>query len=93
MFKNLDNVHSELESLKANYSKVQQQCSAPKPCNKTLTSNVKSPKEKITSMTVKLRRTKQGSQEHRDLFSNSDFDVLQDIGKYNCSIRTTRSFK
>ena len=80
--KNLDEVRSELESLKVNYSNVQQQCSALKARNKLLTSNVKSLKEEITSLTEKHTqkdKTKlMGTQ--RSKSSNSDaFDVLQDI--------------
>ena len=81
--KNLDKVRSELESLKVDYSKVQQQCSALKARNKTLTSNVKSLKEEITSLTEYTHTHKDkakliGAQRPKSLNSD-DFDVLQDI--------------
>ena len=79
---NLDKARSELKSLKADYSKVQQQCSALKARNKTLTSNVKSLKEEITSLTEKHTHKDKaklmGAQRPKSLNSDN-FDVLQDI--------------
>ena len=51
--KNLDEARSELESLRADYSKTQQQCSALRARNKTLSSDVKSLKAQVTSLTEK----------------------------------------
>ena len=51
--KNLDEARSELESLRADYSKTQQQCSALRARNKTLSSDVKSLKVQVTSLTEK----------------------------------------
>jgi DNA repair exonuclease SbcCD ATPase subunit len=77
--KNLDEARSELESLKAGYSKIQQQCSALKARNKTLTSTVKSLKEEI-SLAEKEDQSAGKARRSRPTCSNCDnFDMLQDI--------------
>lgn len=76
--KNLDETRSELESLKADYCNVQQQCSALKARNKTLAGTVKSLKEEITSLTEKQDKAK--FKETLSKSSNSDdYDVIHDI--------------
>ena len=78
--KNLDETRSELESLKADYSKIQQQCSALKARNKTLTSHVKSMKEEITSLQGQKDKAK--LMFRKSNYSNSDdFYVFQGVEK------------
>ena len=86
--KNLGETRSELESLRADYSKVQQQCSALKARNKTLTSNVKSLKEEITSLTEKQAKNDKAklmvmlrakSSNSDNYFSQDECDMLQDV--------------
>ena len=86
--KNLNEVRSVLESLRADYSKVQQQCSALKARNTTLTSNVKSLKEEITSLTEKQAKTDKAkdmvtlramSSNSDNYFSQDEGDMLQDV--------------
>ena len=86
--KNLGEARSELESLRADYSKVQQQCSALKARNKILTSNVKSLKEEITSLTEKQAQNDKAklmvalrakSSNSDNYFSQDECDMLQDV--------------
>ena len=51
--RNLEESRLELESLKSEYAKVQQQCNALKARNKTLTSDVKSLRSQLTTMLEK----------------------------------------
>ena len=72
--RSLDEVKSELETLKTEHSKILQQCSALKARNKTLASSVKSLKEQITS------RTEKQTKNDRDIvkFVNSDGHTSQE---------------
>ena len=74
--KNLDDARSELETLRFEYSKVQQQCSALKARNKMLTSNVKTLKAEIASLTEKLSRNVYLSSQ---LAGQVDNDRLKDL--------------
>ena len=92
--KNLDEAHSELELLKASYSKTIQQCSALKARNKTLTSTVKSLKEEI-SLTAKEDQRGEPRRPRRTSSNSDSFDMLQDterekqlLNKENQILRT-----
>ena len=81
--KNLSEARSELESLRADYSKVQQQCSTLKAHSKTLTSNVRSLRQlEITSLTEKQAQNDKAKLMVmlRAKSSNSDNYFSQDEG-------------
>lgn len=78
--RNLDEARSELESLKAEYSNVQQQCSALKARNKTLTNHVKSMKEEIASLQAQVDKAKLMEIPRSKSANSNDFDtVFQDM--------------
>ena len=92
--KNLDEARSELESLKASYSKIIQQCNALKARNKTLTSTVKSLKEEI-SLTAKEDQRGEPRRPRSTSSKSDNFDMLQDterekqlLNKENQILRT-----
>ena len=72
--RNLDELRSELETLKTEHSKILQQCNALKARNKTLASSVKSLKEQIAS------RNEKQTKNDRDIvkFVNSDGHTSQE---------------
>lgn len=86
--KNLDEARSELESLKASYSKIIQQCNALKARNKTLTSTVKSLKEEV----LLTAKEDQRSKPRRPTSTCSNYDNVerekQLLNKENQILRT-----
>ena len=78
--RNLDEACSELESLKADYSNVQQKCSALKARNKTLTNKIKSMKEEIASLQAQVDKAKPMETPRSKSSNSNDFDIIfQDI--------------
>ena len=61
--KNLEETRLELDTMKVDFTRVQQQCSALKARNKTLTADVKSLKAKLAELT-----RKQNSHEHEEVY-------------------------